>query len=189
MSILLVPEGVDGDRIDAAAARMTGASRSRVVDLIAESKVLLDGVAVTKASTRVRSGQMLDIDLSDPAPRATVVPAFVADMRIVHDDADVVVVDKPAGVAAHPSLGWDGPSVVEHLAAAGFGISTSGAPERQGIVQRLDVGTSGLMVVAKSEHAYTVLKQAFRDRTPEKIYLALVQGLPDPVVGTIDAPI
>ena len=189
MSILLVPEGVDGDRIDAAAARMTGASRSRVVDLIAESKVLLDGVAVTKASTRVRSGQMLDIDLSDPAPRATVVPAFVADMRIVHDDADVVVVDKPAGVAAHPSLGWDGPSVVEHLAAAGFGISTNGAPERQGIVQRLDVGTSGLMVVAKSEHAYTVLKQAFRDRTPEKIYLALVQGLPDPVVGTIDAPI
>ena len=189
MSILLVPEGVDGDRIDAAAARMTGASRSRVVDLIAESKVLLDGVAVTKASTRVRSGQMLDIDLSDPAPRATVVPTFVADMRIVHDDADVVVVDKPAGVAAHPSLGWDGPSVVEHLAAAGFGISTSGAPERQGIVQRLDVGTSGLMVVAKSEHAYTVLKQAFRDRTPEKIYLALVQGLPDPVVGTIDAPI
>ena len=101
-------------------------------------------------------------------------------MWIIHDDSDIVVVDKPAGVAAHPSLGWEGPSVVEHLAAAGFAISTSGAPERQGIVQRLDVGTSGLMVVAKSEHAYTLLKQAFRDRTVDKVYLALVQGHPDP---------
>ena len=107
----------------------------------------------------------------------------------MHDDPDLVVVDKPAGVASHPSLGWDGPSVVEHLAAAGLRISTSGAPERQGIVQRLDVGTSGLMVVAKSERAYTVLKQAFRDRAVDKVYHALVQGHPDPLRGTIEAPI
>lgn len=189
MSLLLVPDGLDGDRVDAAAARMTGVSRSRIGDLVDAGKLVLDGVTVTRASTRVRSGQLLEVDLSDPAPVATVTPRFVDDMRIVHDDADVIVVDKPAGVAAHPSLGWDGPSVVEHLAAAGFGISTSGAPERQGIVQRLDVGTSGLMVVAKSEHAYTLLKQAFRDRTVDKVYLALVQGLPDPLAGTIDAPI
>ncbi len=76
-----------------------------------------------------------------------------------------------------------------HLAAAGFRISTSGVPERQGIVQRLDVGTSGLMVVAKSEIAYTVLKRAFRSRTVDKTYHALVQGHPDPFVGTVDAPI
>lgn len=110
----------------------------------------------------------------------------VAGVRIVHDDADIVVIDKPAGVAAHPSLGWDGPSVTEHLAAAGFRISTSGAAERQGVVQRLDVGTSGLMVVAKSERAYTLLKRAFRDHTVDKVYHALVQGFPDPHVGTID---
>ena len=114
---------------------------------------------------------------------------MVSGVRIVHDDPDLVVVDKPPGVAAHPSLGWDGPSVVEHLAAAGFRISTSGAAERQGVVQRLDVGTSGLMVVAKSEYAYTVLKRAFRAREVHKVYQALVQGLPDPLVGTIDAPI
>lgn len=189
MSILLVPDGLDGERVDAAAARMCGVSRSRMADLIEGGGVVLDGVTVGRASTRVSAGQLLEVDLSDPVPTATVTPRFVEDMRIVHDDSDIIVVDKPAGVAAHPSLGWDGPSVVEHLAAAGFAISTSGVPERQGIVQRLDVGTSGLMVVAKSEHAYTLLKQAFRDRTVDKVYLALVQGHPDPFTGTIDAPI
>jgi 23S rRNA pseudouridine1911/1915/1917 synthase len=132
---------------------------------------------------------MLEVDLSVPRPGASVTPKLVEGMGILHDDSDIIVVDKPAGVAAHPSLGWDGPSVVEHLAAAGFAISTSGAAERRGIVQRLDVGTSGVMVVAKSERAYTLLKRAFRDRTVDKVYLALVQGHPDPFDGVIDAPI
>lgn len=186
--VLLVPDGLDGDRVDAAAARMLGLSRSRVEDLVAAGHVRLDGAGVAK-SDRVRAGAMLEVDLPEEEPGVRVVPRTVQGMRIVHDDADIVVVDKPAGVAAHPSLGWDGPSVVEHLAAAGFRISTSGPPERKGIVQRLDVGTSGLMVVAKSEVAYTVLKQAFRDRTVEKTYHALVQGHPDPFSGTIEAPI
>jgi 23S rRNA pseudouridine1911/1915/1917 synthase len=110
-------------------------------------------------------------------------------MRIVHDDDHIVVIDKPVGVAAHPSPGWTGTTVVGGLAAAGYRISTSGAAERQGVVHRLDVGTSGLMVVAKSERAYTLLKQQFRDRTVDKRYHALVQGHPDPHTGTIDAPI
>ncbi|WOQ15834.1 RluA family pseudouridine synthase [Raineyella sp. W15-4] len=186
--VLLVPDGLEGDRVDAATARMLGLSRSYVSDLIAEGAVRLDGDPVAK-SDRVRGGAMLEVDLPDEDPGVRVVPRVVEDMRIVHDDRDIVVVDKPAGVAAHPSLGWDGPSVVEHLAAAGFRISTSGSPERQGIVQRLDVGTTGLMVVAKSEVAYTVLKQAFRDRTVDKTYHALVQGHPDPFSGTIEAPI
>ncbi|MBN8829439.1 MAG: RluA family pseudouridine synthase, partial [Sphingomonadales bacterium] len=100
-----------------------------------------------------------------------------------------VVIDKPVGVAAHPSPGWVGPTVVGGLAGAGYRISTSGAPERAGIVHRLDVGTSGVMVVAKTEHAYTVLKKAFKERTVDKVYHAVVQGLPDPLEGTIDAPI
>ncbi len=187
MSIYLVPDGLDGERLDAAAARITGLSRSRVEQIAADGGVRLDGRVVGK-SDRVSAGAMLEIEI--PAERTvSVVPSMVAGISIVHDDADIVVVDKPAGVAAHPSLGWEGPSVVEHLAAAGFRISTSGAAERQGIVQRLDVGTSGLMVVAKSEHAYTVLKRAFRNRTVQKTYEALVQGIPDPLVGTIEAPI
>jgi 23S rRNA pseudouridine1911/1915/1917 synthase len=186
-NVWLVPDGLDGDRVDAAAARMTGLSRSRIEDLAEAGGVRVNSVAVGK-SHRVSAGDMLEVEITD-APSVSVVPAEVAGITIVHDDADIVVVDKPAGVAAHPSLGWDGPSVVEHLAAAGFRISTSGAAERQGVVQRLDVGTSGLMVVAKSENAYTVLKRAFRSREVEKTYHTLVQGHPDPFEGTIEAPI
>jgi 23S rRNA pseudouridine1911/1915/1917 synthase len=120
---------------------------------------------------------------------ASVRPEQVAGVDIVYDDDDIVVIDKPVGVAAHPSLGWSGPDVLSHLTGAGFRISTSGVPERRGIVQRLDVGTSGLMVVAKSERAYTILKRAFRSRSVEKVYHALVQGHPDPFTGTIEAPI
>ena len=186
-SVWLVPDGLDGDRVDAAAARMTGLARSRIEDLAAAGGVLVNSVPVPK-SHRVRAGDLLEVEITT-APSVEVVPAEVAGITIVHDDPDIVVVDKPAGVAAHPSLGWEGPSVVEHLAAAGFRISTSGAAERRGIVQRLDVGTSGLMVVAKSEPAYTALKRAFRSREVEKTYHTLVQGHPDPFEGTIEAPI
>src|SRR5690349_5654184 len=110
-------------------------------------------------------------------------------IKIIHDDESIVVIDKPVGVAVHPSPGWSGPTVVGHLAGAGFRIATSGASERQGIVQRLDVGTSGVMVICKSEHAYSRLKNAFRHRSVDKTYHALVQGHPDPLRGTIDAPI
>ncbi len=189
MSVFLIPDDLAGERIDAVAARITGHSRSRIETLIAEGGVELAGVPVTKASLRVTGGEMLEL-VSEPRPdTVTVRPREAAGMGIVHEDSDIIVVDKPAGVAAHPSLGWDGPSVTEHLAAAGVRISTSGAAERQGVVSRLDVGTSGLMVVAKSEIGYTVLKQAFRDKTVDKTYQALVQGHPDPFTGTIEAPI
>ena len=186
-SVWLVPDGLDGDRVDAAAARMTGLSRSRIEDLAEAGGVRVNSAVVSK-SHRVHAGDLLEVEITTAAT-VEVVPEEVAGITIVHDDADIVVVDKPAGVAAHPSLGWDGPSVVEHLAAAGFRISTSGAAERQGIVQRLDVGTSGLMVVAKSEPAYTALKRAFRSRDVQKTYHTLVQGHPDPFEGTIEAPI
>ena len=189
MSVFLVPDGLAGDRVDATAARVSGYSRSRIESLIEAGGLLLGGVVVAKGSQRVAGGELLEI-VDDAAPAGVRVSPRLADgLRIVHEDAHLVVVDKPVGVAAHPSLGWEGPSVVEHLAAAGVAVSTSGAAERQGVVQRLDVGTSGLMVVAKSEIAYSVLKQAFRDRTVEKVYHALVQGHPDPFAGTIEAPI
>ena len=183
-----MPEGLNGERVDAAVARMLGLSRSRVVELIGAGQVLLDGAATTK-SDRVSVGSMLEVELDDQPRVAAVRPEQVEGVVIVYDDEDIVVIDKPVGVAAHPSLGWTGPDVLSHLAGAGFRISTSGVPERRGIVQRLDVGTSGLMVVAKSERAYTILKRAFRSRSVDKIYHALVQGHPDPFTGTIEAPI
>jgi 23S rRNA pseudouridine1911/1915/1917 synthase len=185
---LPVPEGLDGLRLDAAISRLFGLSRTAAADLVSSGAASLDGVVSAK-SERVTAGAVLDVDLPEPE-RSPLPPAQVVEgLRVVHEDDDLLVVDKPVGVAAHPSPGWTGPTVIGGLAAAGHRVSTSGAEERQGVVHRLDVGTSGLMVVAKSEHAYTVLKDAFRERTVDKRYHTLVQGHPDPLVGTIDAPI
>jgi 23S rRNA pseudouridine1911/1915/1917 synthase len=184
-----VPDGLDGERLDAAIARMFGLSRTRAAELIGEGAVLIGGRPAGK-SDRVPAGEWLDVTLPPAAPVPAIPPAEpVPGLTIVYEDGDIVVVDKPTGVAAHPTPGWTGPTVLQGLLAAGHQIATSGAAERQGIVHRLDANTTGLMVVAKSEHAYSVLKQAFRDRVVDKRYHALVQGHPDPLRGTIDAPI
>jgi 23S rRNA pseudouridine1911/1915/1917 synthase len=185
---LPVPDGLEGERLDAALARMFGFSRTKAAELATEGKVLVDGAAAGK-SDRMHGGAWLEVEMPAPAVPVQIVAEPVEGMEILHDDADIVVVVKPVGVAAHPSPGWSGPTVIGGLAAAGFRVATSGAAERQGIVHRLDVGTSGLMVVAKSELAYSVLKQQFRDRTVDKRYRARVQGHPDPLSGTIEAPI
>jgi 23S rRNA pseudouridine1911/1915/1917 synthase len=181
-----VPEGLDGERLDAAMARMFGLSRSRAAELIGDGLVLLDGRIAAK-SDRVLAGEPLQVTL--PAPRRAEPPRRVEGLVVVYEDDDIVVVNKPRGVAAHPSPGWTGPTVIGGLAAAGHTVATSGAAERQGIVHRLDANTTGVMVVAKSERAYSELKRAFRERTVDKRYHALVQGHPDPLHGTIDAPI
>lgn len=186
--VVLVPEGLAGERVDVAMARMFGLSRSKAADLLGQGLVRMAGDVVGK-SDRVEAGAMLDVLLPVERDPLEIVPEVVEGISIVHDDDAIVVIDKPVGVAVHPSPGWSGPTVVGHLAGAGFRISTSGASERQGIVQRLDVGTSGVMVICKSERAYSVLKNAFRHRTVDKTYHALVQGHPDPHEGTIDAPI
>ena len=185
---VVVPDGLAGERLDAALARMFGFSRTRAADLVRDGFVTLDGSTAAK-SDRVWAGALLDVVIPSLADPVAVVPETVEGIKIVHDDDAIVVIDKPVGVAVHPSPGWTGPTVVGHLAGAGFRIATSGAAERQGIVQRLDVGTSGVMVIAKSEYAYSVLKNAFRNRTVDKTYHALVQGHPDPLRGTVDAPI
>lgn len=183
-----VPEGLDGLRLDAALSRLFGLSRTSAVAIIEQGGVQVDGRVRGKAD-RVVAGATLEVQLPGSEPTAVPAPEAVAGLAVVFEDDHIVVVDKPVGVAAHPSPGWTGPTVVGGLAAAGHRISTSGADERRGVVHRLDVGTSGLMVVAKSERAYTLLKEAFRERTVDKRYHALVQGHPDPSRGTIDAPI
>lgn len=185
---LPVPDGLEGERVDAAIARMFGFSRTKAAELAATGKVTVDGSTAGK-SDRVTGGAWLEVEMPAPPRPVEIIAEPVPGMAIVHEDDHVVVIDKPVGVAAHPSPGWTGTTVIGGLAAAGYRISTSGAAERQGIVHRLDVGTSGLMVVAKSEIAYTLLKQQFRERTVDKRYHALVQGHPDPMSGTIDAPI
>ena len=189
-----VPEGLDGERLDAALARMFGLSRATAADLVTSGNVLVGGSPAAK-SQRVPAGEWLEVNLppppTSPSPLSGAVhpPGLVPGLAVVAEDEDIVVVDKPAGVAAHPTPGWSGPTVLDGLRATGHTIASSGAAERQGIVHRLDAGTSGLMVVAKSEPAYSALKRAFREREVDKRYHALVQGHPDPLRGTVDAPI
>ena len=185
---LPVPDGLEGERLDAALARLFGLSRTRAAEVIAAGDVLVDGRTAAK-SDRMQAGSWLEVTLPAPPSAPVPRPQPVPGMSILYEDADIVVVDKPIGVAAHPTTGWTGPTVLEGLLGAGHTIATSGAAERQGIVHRLDANTTGAMVVAKSEVAYSRLKRAFKERTVDKRYHALVQGHPDPLRGTIDAPI
>ncbi|MEY2946558.1 MAG: hypothetical protein RL243_1342 [Actinomycetota bacterium] len=186
--LLPVTEGLAGQRADAGLSKLLGMSRNAVADLLNDGYVLQNGKPLGK-SDKLIVDSILEVTLPEPKNPLEIVPVEVPGFRVVYQDSDIVVVDKPAGVASHPSVGWDGPTVGGALLALGITISTSGAQERQGIVQRLDVGTSGLMVLAKSEIAYSVLKQAFRDREVHKVYHAVIQGLADPLSGTFDAPI
>ena len=183
-----VPEGLDNERIDSALARVLGLSRSVIVKLLESNEVSL-GHRILSKSDRVQSGQIITVLLPEPPSDIAIPPTPLDDLEIVYQDTDLVIVNKPVGCAAHPSPGWTGPTVVGALVAAGIPLTSSGPAERQGIVQRLDVGTSGLMMVAKTDAAYLKLKDMFRNREIKKIYHALAQGHIEPAVGTIDAPI
>ena len=185
---LSIPEGLNQERVDAALSRLLGLSRNVIVGLIEHGEISKDGTVVGK-SDRVATGDQLEILLPAAKGEAKLVATPIDGLKVVYDDEFLIVIDKPVGIAAHPSPGWQGATVVGAIFAAGYQLATSGAAERQGVVHRLDVGTSGLMVVAKNEVAYSNLKDQFRDRTVSKVYHALAQGHMDPTVGTIDAPI
>ncbi len=185
---LSIPEGLNQERVDAALSRLLGLSRNLIVGLIEAGEISKDGKAVGK-SDRVITGDQLEVILPAAKGEAKLVATPIDGLKVVYDDEFLIVIDKPVGIAAHPSPGWQGATVVGAIFAAGYQLATSGAAERQGVVHRLDVGTSGLMVVAKNEIAYSRLKDQFRNRTVSKVYHALVQGHMDPTVGTIDAPI
>jgi 23S rRNA pseudouridine1911/1915/1917 synthase len=186
--LVQVPEGLAGARADAGISKLLGMSRSAVATMLESGLVEQNDLVIGKSDSLV-SDAWLRITMPKPKAPLALVAENVDGLTVIYQDHDIVVVDKPAGVAAHPSVGWDGPSVGGALLALGIEMSTSGVAERQGIVSRLDVGTSGLMVLTKTEIAYSRMKQAFRDRVVDKTYHSLVQGHPDPSAGTIDAPI
>ncbi|MCO8277342.1 RluA family pseudouridine synthase [Actinoplanes sp. TRM 88003] len=175
-------------RLDQAVSRLFGLSRTAAATLVESGDALVDGIPRPK-SDKVSAGAWLEVTLPSPASAPVLVAEPVHGLQVIYSDDDIVVVNKPVGVAAHPSPGWTGPTVVSGLAAMGQNVATTGAAERQGIVHRLDVGTTGIMVVAKSEMAYSALKRAFKEREVDKRYHAVVQGHLDPLRGTIDAPI
>ena len=191
--LLPVPPTLVGERIDVALARMLGLSRARASALVAEGAVRIGGDVVAK-SHRLGPDEWLDVDLehgakasgTDASPEGN---EILEQIPVLWEDDDIVVIDKPVGVAAHPSPGWRGPTVTGSLAAAGHSLAASGAAEREGVVHRLDVGTTGVMALAKTPSAYSSLKGQFKERTVDKEYHAIVHGLLDPLAGTIDAPI
>jgi 23S rRNA pseudouridine1911/1915/1917 synthase len=185
---LSIPDGLNGERIDTALSRLLGLSRNVIVGLIDAQEVIKDGKPVAK-SFKVSTADQIEITMPAAKGEAKLTATPIDGLDVVFDDEYVIVINKPVGIAAHPSPGWQGATVVGAIFAAGYQLATSGAAERQGVVHRLDVGTSGLMVVAKNEIAYSSLKDQFRNRTVSKIYHALVQGHMDPTTGTIDAPI
>lgn len=185
---ILIPQELDGERVDSALSKVLELSRSNVADLLNAGDVIQGKKPLSK-SDRVKVGDRLVVSMPLPFDPLELKPTPIEELEIVYDDEDVVVVNKPVGCAAHASPGWTGPTVVGALIARGFRISTSGPQERQGIVQRLDAGTSGLMLLAKNENSYNAMKNQFRNRTVSKVYQTLVQGHIDPSEGTIDAPI
>ncbi len=186
--IFEIDSSLGGERVDTGIARLLGISRAAAA-VVCETGGARIGKKLLGKSDRLKLGDQLVIDPPKPQAELRVVATPMDDLKVIYQDEDLVIVDKPAGVVSHPTVGFEGPTVAGALLARGIELSTSGATERQGIVQRLDVGTSGLMMLAKSELAYSRLKQDFRDRSIHKIYHAIIQGHPDPMEGTFDAPI
>ena len=187
MSIFTVPEELAGQRADSGLSKISGISRAKLAEAIEAGEVFIAGKPANK-SQKLNMGQLVEIKISEPTP-IKLEPVSDSRLKVVFEDEAIVVIDKPAGVVSHPTVGFVGPSVPEILLGLGIELSTSGASERQGVVQRLDVGTSGLMTLAKNEKSYSILKQMFRDREVKKTYHAIVQGHLDPPTGTIDSPI
>ena len=183
--LIPAPEGLVGKRLDTAVAKMLGISRAKASTLVESGQVRLLGRHAAK-STQLLESDTVEFDLIDEQPTPEPVSK---DLRVVYEDDDVIVVDKPVGVAAHASVGWTGPTVLGSLLERGVHISSMGAPGRQGIVSRLDVGTSGLMLVCKSDVAYKQMRHQFSHHEVVKIYHALVQGNLKEDRATIDAPI
>jgi 23S rRNA pseudouridine1911/1915/1917 synthase len=184
---LRVDEAGAGARLDAwLSVAVPELSRSRAQGLIAHGHVLLEG-ARARPSSRLHAGQ--EVTLVVPAPTTAEPRAEAITLHLVHEDDDLIVVDKPAGLVVHPGAGTAGGTLVNALLHHAKNLSGIGGVLRPGIVHRLDKGTSGLLVVAKHDAAHRSLVEQFASRTVEKEYLALVLGVPRAKEGTVDAPI
>ena len=183
-----LPQAFAGERVDRVVASVAGVSRSMAKELLATDRVRLDRRRISSASTRVEARQVLRIELpppNDPRPQ----PEDAIDFAVVHEDDDIVVVNKPAGLVVHPGAGQPEGTLVNGLVARYSEIAEVGELHRPGIVHRLDRGTSGLLVVARTDDAYLDLVEQMSTHQPQRIYIALAWGHFETDRGTIDAPI
>ena len=184
----VLPEAFHGDRIDRVVAAIAGVSRSAAKELVENGMVRIDGVPASSASQRVETGATVSVQIPPPADPTPVADPAV-EFTVVYDDADIIVVDKPAGLVVHPGAGQPDGTLVNGLVHRYPELVEVGELHRPGVVHRLDRGTSGLLVVARSEDAYFDLVEQLSAHEPERRYVALAWGHLDTDQGTIDAPI
>jgi 23S rRNA pseudouridine1911/1915/1917 synthase len=184
-----VPAALEGERVDRVVSMLTGLPRSEVAGLVATGAVRLGDAVVAKPSTKVTAGDQLTVDLPEPVEEPAAVPEPEVEVPVVFEDEHVIVVDKPQELIVHPGAGNPTGTMVGGLLARHPELAGVGEPERPGIVHRLDRGTSGLLVVARTQEAYESLVSQLSSRSVERVYLALVWGHPTPATGVVDAPI
>ncbi len=189
-----VPAALAGERVDRVVSMVTGLPRAQVAALVEAGAVRLGGRPVRSRSRRVAEGDLLEVDVPEVVPST----APAADIRgaapVIHADDDVIVVDKPPGLVVHPGAGRDGATLVQGLLVdypelAQLPAAGAGEADRPGVVHRLDAGTSGLLVVARSPRAYHSLVAQLQARSVDRHYRALVLGTVEAAGGVVDAPI
>jgi 23S rRNA pseudouridine1911/1915/1917 synthase len=190
----IVPAALAGERVDRVVAMLTDLPRAEVASLIAGGGVRVGGKTVTTRSRRVREGDRLEVDVPERAASVGAAPDPSVVVPIVYEDESVIVVDKPAGLVVHPGAGHTTGTLVQGLLAthpelAALPAGGAGEADRPGIVHRLDAGTSGLLVVARTVDAYHSLVAQLSGRTVTRQYRALVLGVVQANAGEIDAPI
>ncbi|MEM8926340.1 MAG: RluA family pseudouridine synthase [Actinomycetota bacterium] len=183
----VVPDALDGQRVDRVVSLMADISRSDSGRLVAAGAVTVDGRPVGKASIKVATGQTVCFRFTPPDDALVADPSV--EVPVVHADDDVIVVDKPAGLVVHPGAGVRATTMVNGLLARFPELTGVGEPDRPGIVHRLDRGTSGLLAVARSQRAYESLVGQLADRSVERRYRCLVAGHVEADGGLIDAPL
>jgi len=186
---LIVPAALGGERVDKAVALLAGLARSEVNRLVEAGAVRVGGRPVTSRSRKLLTGDDLEVDLPPPVDRSLVADPSVV-VPVVFEDGNVIVVDKPAGLIVHPGAGAMGGTMAHGLLARYPELSDVGGDEtRPGIVHRLDAGTSGLLVVARTGPAHAALVAQLAARTVERRYWALVHGLVAAPAGLVDGPL
>ena len=185
-----IPEGLAGERIDRVVAMLSSCSRAEAAELIAAGEVLVGGAPVSSRSAKVRLGDVIEMDVPDRVAAARLVPEADVAFPVVYEDEHLLVIDKPAGLVVHPGAGQRTGTLVHGLLARYPEVRDVGTdPARPGVVHRLDKGTSGLLLVARTAPAYEALVGALASRTVHRQYRTLVWGHLAAATGLIDAPI
>lgn len=184
-----IPAALAGERLDRVVAMVTGVSRAAASELVTAGAVEIDRQVMTTRSHRVAEGSEVRVRLPEAPDAAAIEPDATVAVPVVYEDADLLVLDKPAGLVVHPGAGQPSGTLVHGLVARYPEVTDVGQPDRPGIVHRLDKGTSGLMLVARTPTAYERLVAMLSDREVHRRYWALVWGSVEAASGEIDAPV